>query len=127
MLSIISGRYSARTTLLDERIIIMIKHICMFKLKDAKRAEEAKALAEKLLPLVPSVRKMEVRINSDKAPKSNFELALICDFDDIKGLNEYQSHPEHKKFAAFISEIREENGRACIDFEYRYITKKGTH
>lgn len=102
----------------------MIKHIVMFKLKDSdgktamENAAIAKEMADKLPSLVPSIRKMEVRINSEAAPESNFELALICDFDDIKGLDEYQNHPEHKKFGAFISTVRAENGRACIDYEY---------
>ena len=86
----------------------MIKHIVMFKLKNAADAAKAKEMADKLQDV----------INSDKAPESNFELALICDFDDIDGLNEYQVHPEHKKFGAYISEIRADGGRACIDYEY---------
>lgn len=96
----------------------MIKHIVMFKLKNAADAAKAKEMADKLQGVIPSLRKLEVVINSDKAPESNFELALICDFDDIEGLNEYQVHPEHKKFGAYISEIRADGGRACIDYEY---------
>ena len=102
----------------------MIKHIVMFRLKAAegKTAREnalaAKELADKLPSLVPTIRKMETVINSEDAPDSNFHIALICDFDDMKGLDEYQNHPEHKKFGAFIAGIREEGGRACIDYEY---------
>lgn len=94
----------------------MIKHIVMFKLANAADAGAAKEMADKLPGLVPSIRKMEVVINSDKAPDSNYELALICDFDDIKGLDEYQNHPEHKKFGAYITPLR--TARACIDYEY---------
>lgn len=102
----------------------MIKHIVMFRLKatEGKTAKEnalaAKELADKLPALVPTIRKMETVINSEAAPDSNYHIALICDFDDIKGLDEYQNHPEHKKFGAFIAGIREEGGRACIDYEY---------
>ncbi len=105
----------------------MIRHIVMFKLKDTdgrtamENARLAKEMAEKLPGLVPSIRKMEVCINSEAAPESNFELALICDFDDIKGLDEYQNHPEHKKFGAFISGIRADGGRACIDYELQAV------
>ncbi len=96
----------------------------MFKLKDTdgrtalENAAKAKEMADRLPSLVASIRKMEVRINSAYAPESNFDLALICDFEDMKGLDEYQNHPEHKKFGAFIAEIRAEGGRACIDYEY---------
>ena len=102
----------------------MIKHIVMFRLKatEGKTAREnalaAKELADKLPSLVPTIRKMETVINSEDAPDSNFHIALISDFDDMKGLDEYQNHPEHKKFGAFIAGIKEEGGRACIDYEY---------
>lgn len=101
----------------------MVKHIVMFKLKqefDGKtameNAKDAQAKAEKLRDLVPSVEKMEVVCNSPAADETNYELALICDFKDMEGLNEYQQHPEHLKFGAFISQMRE--SRACIDYEY---------
>ena len=101
----------------------MIKHIVMFRLKDtdrtaAENAKAAKELADKLPSLVPSIRGMEVRLNSELADPTNYHIALICDFDDMKGLDEYQNHPEHKKFGAFIAEVRAEGGRACIDYEY---------
>lgn len=102
----------------------MVKHIVMFKLKDTEgktayeNALAAKELADKLPTLVPSIKKMETVINSKSAPQSNFEIALICDFEDMAALDEYQNHPEHKKFGAFIASIRAEGGRACIDYEY---------
>ncbi|MCM1523955.1 MAG: Dabb family protein [Ruminococcus sp.] len=98
----------------------MIKHIVMFKLKDSspEKAEAARKKAMELLPNVPSIKKIEVKTNSKEAPESNFDIAIICDFEDIKGLNEYQVHPEHKKFGAYITPQREETGRACIDYEY---------
>ena len=102
----------------------MIKHIVMFRLIDTEgrtameNALAAKEQADKLPELVPSIRKMETVINSEAAPDSNYHIALICDFDDMSGLDEYQNHPEHKKFGAFIAGIRAEGGRACIDYEY---------
>ena len=104
--------------------IIMIKHIVMFRLKadNGRTAYEnalaAKEMADKLPSLIPSIRKMETVINSEAAPDSNYHIALICDFDDMKCLDEYQNHPEHKKFGAYISQLRAEGGRACIDYEY---------
>ena len=102
----------------------MIKHIVMFRLKDtdgktaSENAAEAKVLAETLPSLVPSISSMEVRLNADDADDTNFHIALICSFDDMKGLDEYQNHPDHKKFGAFIAGVRAEGGRACIDYEY---------
>jgi len=43
-------------------------------------------------------------------------LALVCEYDDIAGLEAYQIHPLHKEFGKFITPLRDT--RACIDFEY---------
>ncbi|MBQ7782494.1 MAG: Dabb family protein [Oscillospiraceae bacterium] len=102
----------------------MIKHIVMFRLKDTdgrtamENAVTAKEMADKLPSLVPSIKSMEVRINSEAADNTNYHIALICDFEDMNALDEYQNHPEHKKFGAFIVSVRAEGGRACIDYEY---------
>lgn len=93
----------------------MIRHIVMFKLKKDVDIAEAWQRAKKLADVVPSVEKMEVVCNSPLADASNYELALICDFMNMEDLNAYQNHPEHLKFGAYISQIRE--SRACIDFE----------
>ncbi|MCC8043821.1 MAG: Dabb family protein [Oscillospiraceae bacterium] len=101
----------------------MVKHIVMFRLKDiggktaAENAAMAKEMADKLPALIPSVRSMEVRLNSPLADSTNYHIALICEFDDMKGLDEYQNHPEHKKFGAFIAGLKDDGNRACIDFE----------
>jgi len=101
----------------------MIKHICMFKMKETangktgyENALEAAKKAEELSGKIPTLKKIEVFVNSKEAPEDNFELVLICDFDDMNGLNEYQVHPDHKAFGAYLSDLREK--RACIDYEY---------
>ncbi len=100
----------------------MIKHIVMFKLKDANgrseydNALEAKNRFEDVIANVKELKKGELVINSADAPESNYTIALICDFDDIEGLNAYQVHPVHKEFGGFIAEIKSD--RACIDYEY---------
>lgn len=100
----------------------MIKHICMFKLKEnacGKSREENLLRAAELsysLSAIPSVVSFEVKTNHSEAPESNYDLALIIDFKDIEGLNAYQIHPVHKEFGKFITAVRD--GRACIDYEY---------
>jgi len=101
----------------------MIKHIVMFKLKKEalgktayENALEAKDRFEAIADKIPTLRKYEVGVNAKEAPESNYEFVLVCDFDDIDGLNAYQVHPEHVNFGKFIGEIKE--ARACIDYQY---------
>ncbi|MBQ8297449.1 MAG: Dabb family protein [Ruminococcus sp.] len=100
----------------------MIKHIVMFKLREANgkseydNALEAKERFDAVIAGVPQLKAGELVINSKDAPQDNYTISLICDFDSIDDLNAYQVHPEHKKFGAFIAEIKE--ARACIDYEY---------
>lgn len=101
----------------------MIKHICMFKMKENAEGksgyENALAMAAYLEGFdqkIESLKKIEVKVNAKDAPESNYELVLLCDFDDMDGLNAYQVHPEHIAFGKMLSPLREL--RACIDYEY---------
>ncbi|MCI8780223.1 MAG: Dabb family protein [Lachnospiraceae bacterium] len=100
----------------------MVRHIVMFELLEeagGKGRKEnlvlAKEKAEALREKIPSLKEYQVVVNAKKADQSNYDIALICDFEDMKGLEAYQNHPDHKAFGAFISGIR--RNRACIDFE----------
>lgn len=99
----------------------MIRHIVMFELLDeanGKTKSENLALAarkaEELRTKIPSLLSYTVAINSPDADSTNYDIALICDFEDMKGLEEYQNHPDHKEFGKFIVSVRK--SRACIDF-----------
>ncbi len=95
----------------------MIRHICMFKLKEENREEnlaEALRRAESLRQ-IPHIRRFEVAFNAKEAPESNFELTLIFDFDSIDDLNAYQLDERHAAFGRYIGQIR--TARACIDYE----------
>lgn len=100
----------------------MLKHIVMFKIKATEgksvyeNAVEAKERFNSVIENVPELKSGEVVINSADAPDSNFTIALICDFENIEGLNAYQIHPAHVEFGKFIGTIKTD--RACIDYEY---------
>ncbi len=100
----------------------MIRHIVMFRLKDTdektalENAAEAKKRFNNVIENVETLKKGELVINSEKAPQDNFTISLICDFDDIDGLNAYQVHPAHVEFAKFLGTVKTD--RACIDYEY---------
>lgn len=100
----------------------MIKHIVFFQLADEaegrSKAENALLLKnefEKLIDLIPVLRRIEVGINHPETPAGNYDLSLYCEFDSVEDLNIYQEHPDHKKVGALISKIR--TGRACVDYE----------
>lgn len=95
----------------------------MFKLKEEangksayENAIELKEKALNLKNLITEIKAIEVGINSSQAPKTNYDIALVCDFESIEDLNAYQIHPDHKAFGEYISQLRTE--RACIDYEY---------
>ncbi len=100
----------------------MIKHIVMFKLKEAdgrseyENALEAQKRFDKVIENVPQLRKGEIVINSKDAPADNYTISLLCDFETIDDLNAYQVHPAHVEFGRFIGTVK--TARACIDYEY---------
>lgn len=101
----------------------MIKHIVMFKLSENAEGKTRKENLDTALnmlknfkDMIPVIKDFKAVSNSADAPDSNYNLALICDFENIDDLNAYQTHPEHLKFGKFITQVRE--SRACIDYEF---------
>ena len=100
----------------------MIKHIVFFGLADSaegkskiENAEIIKSELENLINFIPEIRKIEVGINTPNAPKTNFDIALYSEFENMETLNIYQEHPEHKRVAAYIGKVR--TSRAAVDYE----------
>lgn len=96
----------------------MIRHICMFKLKEENKEQNIEEILAKVQSLkeIPQITRFEVVVNSKEAPENNYDLSLIFDFNSIEELNIYQKHPSHVAFGKFIGEKREL--RACIDYEF---------
>lgn len=95
----------------------MIRHICMFTLKEDKAANAAEFVRRaESLRVIPSVRRFEVVTNDPRTPESNYNVSLIIDFDDVAGLDAYRVSPEHVAFGQFVDTIRID--RACIDYEF---------
>lgn len=96
----------------------MIRHICMFTLKeDNKECNIAEFFerAEKLKEL-DIIKSFRIVRNAEKTPLSNYDVALIFDFDTIEALDEYQKSPQHLEFGDFVYSVRVD--RACIDYEF---------
>lgn len=101
----------------------MVKHIVFFKLADvaegktkAENAAYIKKELENLIHLIPRLKKIEVGINSEKAPEGNFDLVLYSEFDSFDDLDAYQVHPEHKRVGAYIGKVKTD--RAAVDYEF---------
>ena len=96
----------------------MIRHICMFKLKDENKEANLKEALRRLEEMreISLIVTFEVVTNAAAAPDSNYDLSLIFDFKNMDDLNAYQKHPMHVEFGKFITAIRE--SRACIDYEF---------
>ena len=95
----------------------MIRHICMFKLRDEGKEQhisEFMARAESLRA-IGEIRRLEVVRNDLRTPATNYDVALIADFDTVDDLNAYQKSPVHLAFGEFVYTVRKE--RACIDYE----------
>ena len=58
----------------------------------------------------------DVRLNSENADKSNYDLVLTTDFNGFDELHQYAVHPLHLKVVEFIKDVRE--SRSCVDYEY---------
>ena len=95
----------------------MIRHVCMFTLKDDNKEKNINDFferAEKLKEL-DTIKKFNIVRNVENTPASNYDVALIFDFDSVETLDEYQICPEHLEFAKFLATIKVD--RACIDYE----------
>ena len=95
----------------------MIRHICMFTLKEEdKQAHIAEFLRRgKELCKLPAIQSGQVVSKIHGAPNANYDVALIFDFNTLNDLNAYQVSPEHVAFGQFVGGVRVD--RACIDYE----------
>ncbi len=99
----------------------MVKHIVMWKLKDAaegaRREQNAQRLKEKLEALrqtIPEIRGLEVGLNINPSPEA-FDVVLVSEFEDQAALAAYQNHPEHRRLISeFLEKVRSE--KRVVDY-----------
>lgn len=84
----------------------MIRHICMFTLKEESKAKNR---AETLRP-IEGLLAMDVVTNDPATLASNY------DFADVAALNTYQTSSIHVAFGQYLGTIRKD--RACIDYHF---------
>lgn len=93
----------------------MIRHICMFKLRDEGREELIREFFERTEALreIPEIKGFSVVRNDPGAPGDNYDVSLVFDLESLEDLDKYQNDPRHKAFGAWLAGVR--TGRACID------------
>lgn len=97
-----------------------IRHVVAWKLAaedDATRAEHAAEVARRLsglVGIVPSIRALSAGPNAAYAD-INADVAIVVDFDDVAGLDAYQTHPAHQEVAAYVRSVVQ--SRMAVDFE----------
>lgn len=102
----------------------MICHIVMFRfLENAKgksKEENLKEAREKMMALaneIPEIVEMDVLFGAPGSAPANYDYILVSKFHSLQDLAAYQRHPAHVAFGEYVKELREPDGRACIDYE----------
>ena len=101
---------------------IMIKHIVLFKLKEFENEDQKAVVRNKikqsLLALkvkIEVLKYIEVGQNYELI-SSSYDICLITQFETLKDLEAYRTHPEHLKVVELIK--ANTTGRAVVDFEF---------
>jgi hypothetical protein len=99
----------------------VIKHIVMWKLKDAAEGADRATNARKMKELldacngiVPGMGKFEVAL-AQPGLKATYDVVLYSEFADKAALDGYLEHPRHQALKPFFAAVRE--GRQCMDYE----------
>ena len=102
----------------------MIRHIVLFKFKETAKgktkAENLREARERMLSMqgqIPEILEMTVSLAASGSAPANYDYILDSRFRSLKDLETYQKHPLHVAFGNFVKELREPDGRACIDIE----------
>lgn len=102
----------------------MIRHIVMFRFLDfaegRTKQENLLEAQKRMLALqdeIPEILSMEVSFGTPGSAPGNYDYILVSDFRNLEELERYQKHPSHVAFGQFVRQLREPDGRACIDYE----------
>ncbi|NLD51300.1 MAG: Dabb family protein [Clostridiales bacterium] len=99
----------------------MIMHIVMFQLQEQAQGRTkqenirtALDIASGFMKEIPTLKSFRIETNMPGSPKGNDDLVLVCEFDDLEGLEAYRVHPLHVRFGDFMRLVRQK--RSAIDY-----------
>lgn len=98
----------------------MLKHIVMWKFKDASEGgskvqnlRRAKSLLDSLPPIIAEIQSFEVGIDVLHS-NTSYDLVLTSTFNNQEALVAYQTHPEHVKVVEFLRKVQ--SGKIVVDY-----------
>ncbi|MCG8474758.1 MAG: Dabb family protein [Cytophagales bacterium] len=94
----------------------MVKHVVMFRFGAENKEEALKTAKEKLEGLrgkIDTLTSLEVGLNINNS-EAAYDLVLITEHPDEKGLDAYQVHPAHQEVVAFIKQVAV--ARVVVDY-----------
>lgn len=95
----------------------MIKHIVMYRLKNANE-ENKEALVRKFLSMDGKITELKsIEAGADVlGSKRSYDVALVCTFDSIKNMSIYRDHPVHLKVKEYVQSVVASS--ISVDYEY---------
>ena len=92
----------------------MIKHIVMWKLKDAANAAFFKSQLDSCNNVVPGMQVFESVVRADGLD-ANQDVLLYSVFDDAAALQAYIVHPRHQEVVTTLKTLAE--SRSALDYQ----------
>ena len=102
----------------------MIRHIVLFKFKDAISPEERRAFIARLKKLpqqIAEIKEFEVGEDITRAARS-YDLALVATYEDEEALQRYAEHPDHLP----VVELSRQLCQHIVAVDYVAIRPKAT-
>ena len=79
----------------------MFRHVALLKLTDPSAVPAVVAAISTLPGFVPALR--EYRFGPDAGlAETNFDVAVVADFDDVAGYESYRDNAEHQRIIAEV-------------------------
>jgi hypothetical protein len=114
---------SAKERITDSPRTAPFVHAVIFYLKPDAPSGEADALladCHAMLSTIPTVRELRAGAPAEKEKadnaKKDYEVGLLVLFDDLKGLETYIDHPQHKEFVAKHGKFIDREKLGVYDF-----------
>lgn len=84
----------------------MLKHVVLYKLID-NSDEQKKKLKEVFYSMQGKIPQLKALYAGENVIPSQraFDFALVCEFESIEDLNNYQEHPVHQKVREYIKSV----------------------